>query len=52
MPVSDMFWSDRFGKVADPFGHHRGIATHQEDVTPQEIQKRQAEWEEARGRKK
>ena len=45
MPVTDMFWGDRFGKVADPFGHHWGIATHKEDVPPQEMQKRQAEWE-------
>ncbi len=45
MPVTDMFWGDRFGKVADPFGHHWGIATRKEVLTPQEIQKRQAEWE-------
>ncbi len=45
MPVADMFWGDRFGKVADPFGHHWGIATHKEDLAPQEIQTRQKEWE-------
>lgn len=45
MPVADMFWGDRFGKIADPFGHHWGIATHKEDLAPQEVQKRQAEWE-------
>jgi PhnB protein len=45
MPPTDMFWGDRFGKVVDPFGHHWGIATHKEDLSPQEIQKRQAEWE-------
>ena len=45
MPPADMFWGDRFGKVIDPFGHHWGIATHKEELTPQEIQKRQAEWE-------
>ena len=44
MPPSDMFWGDRFGKVADQFGHHWGIATHIEDVPPGEIGKRQAEW--------
>jgi PhnB protein len=44
-PVADMFWGDRFGKVADPFGHHWLLATHKEDVPPQEMQKRQAEWE-------
>lgn len=43
-PVTDMFWGDRFGKIADPFGHHWGIATHKEDVSPEEMPKRQAEW--------
>ncbi len=43
MPVADMFWGDRFGKVADPFGHHWGISTHKEDLTPQEMEKRKAE---------
>src|SRR5262245_4877274 len=28
MPVSNMFWGDRYGKVADPFGHVWGLATH------------------------
>ena len=45
MPVSDQFWGDRFGKVSDPFGHHWGIATHKEDLSPQEIDKRRAEFE-------
>jgi PhnB protein len=45
MPVADMFWGDRFGKVADPFGHHWGIATHKEDLTPQEMEKRGAEYQ-------
>lgn len=45
MPVSDMFWGDRFGKVTDPFGHHWGIATHTEDLSPQEMKDRQIEWE-------
>jgi len=52
MPATDMFWGDRFGKVADPFGHHWGIATHKEDLTPQETQKRQAEWERTMAKKK
>jgi PhnB protein len=52
MPVGDMFWGDRFGKVADPFGHHWGIATHKEDVPPQEMPKRQAEWEKKMAQKK
>ena len=40
MPPSDMFWGDRFGKVMDPFGHHWGLATHKEDVSPAEMRKR------------
>lgn len=37
MPVADQFWGDRFGTVSDPFGHHWAIATHVEDLTPEEI---------------
>jgi len=40
MPVSDMFWGDRYGKLSDPFGHQWGMATHKEDVSPQELAKR------------
>jgi PhnB protein len=43
MPVDDMFWGDRFGKVTDPFGHEWGIATHTEDLTPEEMQERARE---------
>ena len=42
MPVSDMFWGDRYGKLLDPFGHVWAIATHVEDVPPKEMEKRQA----------
>jgi PhnB protein len=38
MPVADMFWGDRYGIVADPFGHHWSIATHMFDLTPEEVQ--------------
>ena len=37
MPVADMFWGDRYGKVVDPFGHEWSIATHVRDLTPDEI---------------
>ena len=37
MPVADMFWGDRYGIVQDPFGHLWSIATHQRDLTPQQI---------------
>ena len=40
MPPADMFWGDRFGKLTDPFGHVWSIATHKEDVAPEEMQKR------------
>ena len=37
MPVSDMFWGDRYGKLADPFGHKWSIATHKADLTMEEM---------------
>jgi PhnB protein len=40
MDVEDMFWGDRFGTVTDPFGHVWSIATHVEDVSPEEIEER------------
>jgi PhnB protein len=41
MPLENMFWGDRYGKVTDPFGHQWGIAQHVEDVAPQEMKRRQ-----------
>jgi PhnB protein len=38
MPVDDMFWGDRYGKIEDPFGHHWSVATHVRDVSPEEMQ--------------
>jgi PhnB protein len=43
MPPMDMFWGDRFSKLRDPFGHEWTIATHKEDVTPEEMERRAAE---------
>jgi PhnB protein len=40
MEVADQFWGDRFGSVSDPFGHTWSIATHVEDLTPEEIAER------------
>lgn len=40
---SDMFWGDRYGKVTDPFGHQWSLATHKEDVAPEEMAKRTKE---------
>jgi uncharacterized glyoxalase superfamily protein PhnB len=43
MPLADMFWGDRYGIVADPFGHQWSIATHQYDFTPEEFQANMAQ---------
>ena len=40
MAPENMFWGDRFGTVTDPFGHSWQIATHVEDLTPEEMAKR------------
>lgn len=37
MPAQDMFWGDRYGVVTDPFGHSWSLATHQRDLTPEEM---------------
>jgi uncharacterized glyoxalase superfamily protein PhnB len=37
MALADMFWGDRFGKVADPFGLTWSMATHKRDVPPKEM---------------
>ena len=41
-PPTDMFWGDRMGNLTDPFGHSWAIATHKEDVSPDEMEKRMA----------
>lgn len=41
MPVTDMFWGDRFGQLTCPFGHKWALATHTKDVTPEEMKKAQ-----------
>lgn len=38
MPVADMFWGDRYGKLEDPFGHQWSVATHLRDVSEEEMQ--------------
>lgn len=42
MPCADQFYGDRCGKIEDPFGHKWSIATHKEELTPEEIGKRAA----------
>ena len=39
-PVQDQFYGDRSGFIQDPFGHLWGVATHVEDVSPQEMETR------------
>ena len=43
-PVSDMFWGDRMGKFVDPYGYQWMVATHVEEVPPEEMGKRQEAW--------
>ena len=43
MEVADQFWGDRFGSITDPFGHSWSIATHVEDVSPEEMERRMAQ---------
>jgi PhnB protein len=40
MPLADQFYGDRSGKVLDPFGHSWTIASHQEDLSPTEVEQR------------
>jgi PhnB protein len=43
MPVADQFWGDRMGTLTDPFGHKWSIATHVEDVPPEQFEERMAQ---------
>lgn len=42
-PAEDQFYGDRDGHITDPFGHHWTVATHIEDVEPDEMVRRMAE---------
>ncbi|RJP24364.1 MAG: VOC family protein [Deltaproteobacteria bacterium] len=42
--VEDMFWGDRTGSVQDPFGHIWDLATHKEEVPPEEMKRRGDEF--------
>jgi uncharacterized glyoxalase superfamily protein PhnB len=44
MPLADMFWGDRMGKLEDPFGHTWLLAQHVRDPTPDEIRRGQQEF--------
>ena len=43
-PPADQFWGDRMATVVDPFGHRWTLATHVEDVSPEDMQRRMAEF--------
>jgi PhnB protein len=43
LPVDDQFWGDRYGSVADPFGHQWQLATRTEDLTPEQVAERSRE---------
>ena len=42
--MTDQFWGDRSGTFTDPHGYTWTIATHKEDLTPEEMEQRQAAW--------
>jgi PhnB protein len=42
MPLDNMFWGDRYGQVKDPYGHAWSIATHVENPSEEEMQRRVA----------
>ncbi len=46
-PVADQFYGDRMGGVEDPFGHSWYVATHVEDVPPEEMERRVAAMHQA-----
>lgn len=46
-PPADQPWGDRMGTVIDPFGHKWTLATHIEDVDPEELERRMAAWSES-----
>lgn len=52
MAPENMFWGDRFSKVLDPMGIHWELATHVEDVAPEEMSKRAEEMMKASKPKK
>jgi PhnB protein len=41
MPLADMFWGDRTGRLEDPFGHTWSLSQHVQDLTPEEMRKGQ-----------
>ncbi len=48
-PVQDQFYGDRSGMLEDPFGHYWHVATHTEDVSPEEMERRAAAFAPKKG---
>jgi len=48
-PVKDQFYGDRSGTLIDPFGHKWTVATHKEDLSPDEIRQRGEAWMKQQG---
>ena len=44
MPVQDMFWGGRYGKIVDPFGHEWGINQQLKEQSPEETESQGAEY--------
>jgi len=42
LPLQEMFWGDRYGQLADPYGHRWSVATTVKQVTPEEMQQAMA----------
>ena len=49
-PLQDQFYGDRMGTLEDPFGHVWSLATHLEDVSPEEIRRRSEAFLEQQGK--
>ena len=44
VPMEDAFWGDRYGVLSDKWGNRWGIATHKEDISPDEMKRRGEEF--------
>jgi PhnB protein len=44
MPLADMFWGDRYGQLVDPFGHRWSLASKKEQLTPEQMRQRAAQF--------
>jgi PhnB protein len=51
MPIADMFWGDRLGQIADPYGNKWSLAQHMKDLTPDEMKKAQDDFVASMGKK-